>query len=227
MKLSLQGSTMLQRLIPKKPLMHIISHRHIHLPFSDKIRLHAGFIGNFVRAPRQTGSICPSSHFLVEGLLRALPKHKDGLVIDLGSGTGIVTEALLKKGVTPEQIIAVECCESFACTIRQRYPNVCVFADNACKLGQLIDTRYAETPVRAIVSSLPFRSIPHEVCAAIAGELIAILQAHGGRLIQYSYAWWSRYPLAEYGFVPRFRYFVPRNVPPAIVEVYTAPHKKH
>jgi len=223
MKIALSKTTLLQRLLRPNPLMRIISHRHIHLPFSDTIRLHAGFISNFVRSPRQTGSICPSSRYLVDGLLRALPKKKEGLVVDLGSGTGIVTDGLLKRGVAPGQILAVERCENFACAIRQKHPDVYVFADDASKLGQLINQQYQDSPVRAIVSSLPFRSIPHEVRKAIAAEIIGILQTHGGRLIQYSYAWWSQFPLVEYGFIPLGRYFVSRNVPPAIIEVYRAP----
>ncbi len=190
-------------------------------PFRERVKTHVNFAKVFVRDPRRTGSICPSSEALVSALVRAVPQVDCGLVVDLGAGTGIVTEELLASGVAAESVVAVECCETLSRDLQRKYPGVLVLGQDARDLGQLLAVRRPQEPLRAIISSLPFRSMPRRIVDAIALEMKRVLQERGGCLIQYSYLWWLRYPLRQYGFIPQRRFTVIKNVPPAIVEVYT------
>lgn len=194
------------------------------MPFRERLKVHVDFVKTFVRAPRQTGSICPSSKALVSALVRAVPQKDCGLVVDLGAGTGIITEELLSTGVPAQSVVAVECCESLVETLRHKFPEVLILGEDARDLNRLLAVNHACEPVRAIVSSLPFRSMPNRIVDAVAYEMKEVLQERGGCLIQYSYLWWLRYPLRKYGFIPQRRFLVFKNVPPAVVEVYTV-HK--
>ena len=194
------------------------------MPFRERLKVHVDFVKTFVRAPRQTGSICPSSKALVSALVRAVPQKDCGLVVDLGAGTGIITEELLSTGVPPRSVVAVECCEPLVRGLRRKFPEVLVLGEDARDLNRLLAVNHTDEPVRAIVSSLPFRSMPNRIVDAIAYEMKEVLQQRGGCLIQYSYLWWLRYPLRKYGFIPQRRFLVFKNVPPAVVEVYTVPN---
>jgi phosphatidylethanolamine/phosphatidyl-N-methylethanolamine N-methyltransferase len=189
-------------------------------PLRERVKTHVDFVKTFVRSPRRTGSICPSSEALVSALVGAVPAA-DGLVIDLGAGTGIVTERLLNSGVPPGSVVAVECCKPLVKMLERKYANVLILGDDARYLSSLLALNRPAEPLRAVISSLPFRAMPKRVVDSIAWELRRTLAERGGCLIQYSYLWWLHYPLRRYGFTPQRRVFVFKNVPPAVVEVYT------
>ena len=46
--------------------------------------------------PRAMGAACPSAPLLAGSMAARVPRDCDGLVIELGGGTGAVTTALLK-----------------------------------------------------------------------------------------------------------------------------------
>ena len=51
--------------------------------------------------PRAMGAACPSAPSLASHMASHVPLDRDGLVVELGGGTGAVTAALLKHGVPP------------------------------------------------------------------------------------------------------------------------------
>ncbi|SBW09766.1 putative Methyltransferase type 11 [uncultured delta proteobacterium] len=196
----------------------------------DFLRVEMGFVKEFACSPFQVGSICPSSRALA-GQLVSLARDAaeyaplaatEGLIIDLGTGPGPVTGELLRAGISPGRIVAVERSPSFARTFRQRYRQVPLLIGDAVDLRQMLAEKYPDSPVAAIISSLPFRAIPRKIAVRILRELHETLLERGGVLIQYSYAWWMKHALSESGFSPRVSRLVLQNVPPARVEAYVA-----
>lgn len=196
----------------------------------DFLRVELGFVKEFVCSPFQVGSICPSSRALASQLVNlawstaegASPVSAEGLIIDLGTGSGPVTGALLRAGVSPERIVAVERSPSFARIFSQRYCQVPLLIGDAANLRQMLDEKYPNNPVAAIISSLPFRAIPRKAATRILRELHETLVERGGVLVQYSYAWWQRDALSKQGFSTCRSRLVLQNVPPARVESYVA-----
>lgn len=182
-----------------------------------------GFAYNFLKSPRQIGAVCPSSHYLASTLVKAALSEAEGLIVDLGAGTGVVTGKLLEYGVPSHSIVAVERCSTFAAGFQRKYPGVLALEADACRLTSLLQQFRPDVPVRAVISSLPFCTLPPDIRREVSAQIATVLRQRGGLLIQYSYAWWMHFPLRRYGFAPRQRYFVFRNVPPAIVEVYSLP----
>jgi phospholipid N-methyltransferase len=150
-----------------------------------------------------------------------VPQHRQGLIIDLGAGTGSVTGALLRAGVPPQRIVAIEKCGQFAATFRKRYPQVPLIVGDACQLNALLQAIAPDASLCAILSSLPFRVLPQAVVTTIQQQLHEALNTRGGILIQYTYAWWMDFPLAKHGFTPHSKQFILKNIPPARVESYT------
>ncbi len=188
----------------------------------EKIRVEAGFVKEFVRAPFHVGSICPSSKALTETLIRMAKVGDEGLVVDLGAGSGIVTAELLKAGVAPERIVGVELSPGFAKTFSRLHPTVPVLVGDARDLGALLSRHYTQYRIAAVISSLPLRVIPGSAVREIMHEVRAVLAANGGCLVQYTYAWWMSYPLRRFGLAPTGARMVFKNVPPAKVERYVA-----
>ena len=186
----------------------------------EKIQLEAAFMKEFMRAPLNVGSICPSSRALTRTLVHMAKTSREGLVVDLGAGSGIVSQELLHAGVAPERIVAVELSTGFCKTFAQSCPGVTMITGDARELGKLLDVHAPGMSVCSVISSLPFRVMPRPVVAAIARELHAVLAVRGGSLVQYTYAWWMQYPLRQFGFAPAAARLVLKNVPPARVESY-------
>ncbi|MGH3660983.1 MAG: class I SAM-dependent methyltransferase [Micromonosporaceae bacterium] len=78
------------------------------------------FIREFVRNPRQTGSIAASSDSVVRMMVDSLDLSSARRVVELGAGTGAVTEGLRKKLDSRATLIAVELNEQFAEELRRK-----------------------------------------------------------------------------------------------------------
>ena len=174
-----------------------------------------------IRDPREMGALCPSSSALAEEMAASVPESffKSGLFVELGAGTGPVTEALLKHGVPPERLFVVEKSSALAECLERKFPTVRVLC---CDAGDLQSLMPEGQPVRAVVSSLPFRSIPVEVGRSIMAEIEGIL-APGGLFVQFTYALIGDMPLVPASFRKLRSHFVLYNIPPAKVEVFRKP----
>lgn len=178
-------------------------------------------IKELLREPRDMGALCPSSPALANEMARSLSPTlmKSGLCVELGAGTGPVTEALLRHGIPPERLYVVEKSPELAELLETRFPATQIRCCGAESIGSHLPS---DTPVKAVVSSLPFRSLPEEISRAIISEVERIL-APGGLYIQFTYAL-----IGEMPFVPRtFRklrsHVILYNIPPAKVEVFRKP----
>jgi phospholipid N-methyltransferase len=146
--------------------------------------------------------------------------NSDGFIVDLGAGSGVITENLLKIGVDPQRLLAVEISSGFADVFKRRCPGVPLFMEDARNLSLILDRLDAKRPVSSIISSLPLRIMPGDSVREILDEVKTVLQKRNGSFIQYTYAWWMRYPLSKYGFQPDTARIVLKNIPPAKVESY-------
>lgn len=199
-----------------------------HARLWDFLKVEMGFVKEFACSPFLVGSICPSSPALAaqlvgmaqsaaQGLSQAV---SDGLILDLGAGPGPVTGELLRSGISPDRIVAVERSPSFASAFKRRYRNVAMLTGDAVNLRAMLAERHPDSAICAVISSLPFRSIPRNITAQILWELNQTLTERGGVLVQYSYMWWMKHTLAQHGFSPLASRLVLQNVPPARVESY-------
>lgn len=184
----------------------------------------------FASSPFHVGSICPSSRWLAlrlvgvaqKAALAASTMPEEGLILDLGAGSGPVTRELLRAGVSPQRIVAIERSRSFGAAFKRKYRHVPLLVGDAAHLRALLADAYPNVPIAAVISSLPFRSIPRKITEAILLELRQTLTERGGALVQYSYAWWMKDALLPYGFTPLSSHLVIQNFPPARVEAYRA-----
>lgn len=134
--------------------------------------------------PGATGAIVPSSRYLAKAMASYVPVPTQGLVVELGTGTGVITAALLKAGVPAAQIVGIEYAPHLARKLKKRFPTVNMMEGNAVELQALLQGQ--SQPVTTIISSLPLRSLPKEMSQAILEQISQLLVA-GGRYIQFTY----------------------------------------
>jgi len=175
------------------------------------------FTREALRNYRTIGAVWVSSQRLAQTMASFVPLTESGLIVELGSGTGIVTEALLQHGVAPERLVSIEQSASLADYLHQRFPDVQVIKGDAQHLCELLGDDCQR--VSTIVSSLPFRSLPHAVGHGIIKQIDKILPKEG-LLIQFTYDISGRGMLFPHHFKRVSFKTVWGNLPPARVNVY-------
>ncbi len=174
------------------------------------------FVREFVRHPRQIGAVCPSSPVLARQMAGLVPPGR-GLVVELGPGGGAVTAALLHSGVAARDLVLVERSEALARQLARRFPGVCLIRGDAACLASF--EALQRRPVRAIVSSLPLRSLPADDVRRILDQ-ISTIATPGTLFIQFSYALRRSYEGMAQGFSREHAQVVWRNIPPARIEAF-------
>lgn len=98
-------------------------------------------------------------------LARTMASYVDpritGPVIELGPGTGPVTEALIRRGVEQERLILVEYNPDFCKLLQKRFPRATILRGDAYNIRETFGTMLAEKAA-AMVSSLPLFTKPLE-----------------------------------------------------------------
>src|ERR1044071_4906237 len=79
------------------------------LRFLDEV----AFIRSWIEKPISMGAVTPSGKMLARAMARAVDPDAPGPVIELGSGTGAVTKALVERGIEPQRLVLVEFNPSF------------------------------------------------------------------------------------------------------------------
>ena len=176
------------------------------------------FIRSWIEKPLSTGAVMPSSKALARTMARYVDPASTGPVIELGPGTGPVTEALVQHGVDPKRLILVEFNPDFCRLLRTRYPAATVVQGDAYRLRRLLET-YVKAPAAAIVSGLPLVTKPVRTRLRLISDAMALL-APGAPFVQFTYAMVTPIPKALSGITAQASELIWMNVPPARVWVY-------
>ncbi|PIE83237.1 MAG: methyltransferase [Candidatus Contendobacter odensis] len=168
--------------------------------------------------PRAMGAACPSAPALASSMASWVPLNQEGIVLELGGGTGAVTDALLKHGVPPWKLVVVERSPNLARHLDRKFPQLQVIQGDAAVLVELLGAHDCAHTVNSIVSSLPLRSLPPAVTCAISNQFQTLLKP-GGLLLQYTYDLRGIHNDFLVGFRQVSRKIVWRNLPPARIEV--------
>ena len=183
------------------------------------------FLRELVAQPGTVGAICASSPRLAARMASWVDPAAPGLVVELGGGTGVITAALLARGVAPERLVVIEQSAALAAHLQRRFPHVHVLHGDAAELARLTgapdwprDAAGAPLAVGCIVSGLPLLSIALPLRQRILHAGVALL-APGGQLLQFTYALRAPSPWQGAGLIGQARQRVLANLPPARIDV--------
>jgi phosphatidylethanolamine/phosphatidyl-N-methylethanolamine N-methyltransferase len=174
------------------------------------------FLKALITRPKTVGAVIPSSPNLARAMARQIDPSA-GPVLEIGPGTGVISEAILERGVAPALLTLIEYDEELAGHLAARFPKVQVIQGDAFDLDHTLRGR-GDVPFGAIVSSLPL--LNHPMARRLAYmEAVTRRLAPGAPLIQFSYG--SHAPVVPPpGFAVIRAAQVWANIPPAKVWVY-------
>lgn len=152
---------------------------------SKPLKDNAHFFFSLLSNPRGVGAVSPSGRFLAKTMASYVDDSIEGPIIELGPGTGPVTEALLGRGIAPERLVLVEYERGFCRLLRERYPSVRVIQGDAYGLAATLDGKI-DGKIAAVVSSLPLLNRPERDRLALLHQAFDMM-APGGVFIQFTY----------------------------------------
>lgn len=151
----------------------------------EQLRSSFEFLRGFVRNPAQVGSIIPSSPWLEQRLVREAGVQDARCVVELGPGTGGTTAALLHAMPAKAQLLAIELDNDFYRHLRGAIVDGRFILElgSAENLAQYLVARRLPAP-DAIISGIPFSTMPADVSDRIAAAVSNVLRP-GGRFVAY------------------------------------------
>jgi len=181
------------------------------------------FFRQWLKNPIGVAAVSPSSPQLARQMIAALPPSTSR-IIELGGGTGAITEALLASGIKPAGLMVMELNEAMHQTLRQRFPGISLHLGNATDMHSLAESSgfLDAGPADAVVSSLGLLSMPRALQRDIVGAAFDCLRPDG-RLVQFTYGPANpivREVLDDLHLSSRRTSFTWWNMPPATVYVY-------
>lgn len=176
----------------------------------------ARFIKSWFDKPLVTGAISPSSPALAKMMARYVDPRSIGPIVELGPGTGPVTQALLERGVAEERLVLVEYDPDFCDLLARKFPKARIIQGDAYRF---FETDEAVAGAAAIVSSLPLFTKPEETRISLVEKALERAD-DDAPFIQFTYALVSPLPLDEARVEAHVSPRVWLNVPPARVWVY-------
>ncbi|MGA0533118.1 class I SAM-dependent methyltransferase [Hansschlegelia sp. KR7-227] len=185
------------------------------LDFADEAR----FLKSWFDKPLVTGAVSPSGKALARMMARYVDPDVPGLVLEIGPGTGPVTEALIERGVAPERLVLIEFNPEFVPLLQRRFPGVTVVRGDAYAVRDTLAGRL-DQPLTATVSSLPLLTKPVRQRARLLNDCFEMSRP-GAPFIQFTYGLVP--PIPREAIAPVTVAGSPRvwlNLPPARVWIY-------
>ncbi|AYD03467.1 phospholipid N-methyltransferase PmtA [Neorhizobium sp. NCHU2750] len=183
--------------------------------FDEEIRFFKGWIDG----PKQVGAIMPTSSVTAKRMASVVDTKSGLPVLELGPGTGVITKAILQKGVAPKDLVSIEYSTDFYQHLVKTFSGVNFINGDAFDLDKTLGA-FRDKTFDSVVSAIPLLSFPMERRIALLEDLLNRLPA-GRPVMQITYGPVSpiianpdRYKIKHYDFVVR-------NIPPAQLWTYT------
>ena len=177
----------------------------------------SNFFSEFVKERKTIGAIVPSSKFLASKMLKGIDFNKKQNIVELGPGTGIFTNEILKKMSLDSNLISIELNKSFHNQLAHKFKSDHRFTSvlgSAEDISNAIQKKNINT-ADVIISSLPLAVIPSRVKVGIFKEIKKVLK-NEGFFIQFQYSLNAK-EILNRRFDSVDISFTPLNFPPAFI----------
>lgn len=170
------------------------------------------FFIEYLKHPKEIGSVTPSSHFLTNAMLHNVDWMNARTVVELGPGDGVMTKSILQRLNRDTQLVVFETNPVCAAALRE-------INDDRLRVQESsawdIEKHVTQGSVDAVISGIPLSNFSHEETRVLARSIKEVLRP-GGIYVQFQYL---PLRLADVRAVfPQVRTtWEVRNIPPACV----------
>lgn len=179
------------------------------------------FLRSWLERPLVTGAVTPSGKMLARTMASYVDPRLPGPIVELGPGTGPVTEALVRRGVAQDRLVLIEFNPEFCTLLRRRFPKATIIRGDAYDIGAALDGVVGEKAA-ATVSSLPLLTKPIDQRLTLLDAAHRLMHP-GAPFIQFTYAVTPPIPTRSKSYTASGSNRVWLNLPPARVWVYRRP----
>lgn len=175
------------------------------------------FTKEALKSLKQSGTITPSSKYLIRKMLKPIDFEKANVILELGLGDGCITKELIALRRPETTIIGLEINDFFYAECKYAFSgdaNVYVEKDSAEDIDEVLK-RHAIERVDYIVSSLPLTLFNPTLLDSIFEKVKTALKPDG-TFIQYQYSL-SKYRMLNQIFGSVKVSFTAKNIPPAFI----------
>jgi phosphatidylethanolamine/phosphatidyl-N-methylethanolamine N-methyltransferase len=184
------------------------------LRLDDEVR----FLRSWMEKPLHMGAVMPSGRLLARTMAQYVDIDSTGPVVELGPGTGAITNALIEHGVEQKRLVLVEYNPGFCALLRDRYPHAKVVQGDAYRLRDSL-LNVLNAPAAAVVSGLPLVTKPMLTRLRLIRDAFLAL-APGAPFVQFTYSVVPPIPKSLTGVSTEASERIWMNLPPARVWVY-------
>jgi phosphatidylethanolamine/phosphatidyl-N-methylethanolamine N-methyltransferase len=184
------------------------------LRLDDEVR----FLRSWMEKPLHMGAVMPSGRVLARTMAQYVDIDSLGPVVELGPGTGAITNALIEHGVDQRRLVLVEYNPGFCALLRDRYPHAKVVQGDAYTLRDSL-RNVLSAPASAVVSGLPLVTKPMLTRLKLIRDAFGAL-APGAPFVQFTYSVAPPIPKSLPGVSTEASERIWMNLPPARVWVY-------
>ncbi|MEP9374491.1 phospholipid N-methyltransferase PmtA [Mesorhizobium sp. KR1-2] len=188
--------------------------KSLAIKFDDELRFFKGWMDR----PKAVGAIIPTSSITARRMASVVNSASGLPVLELGPGTGVVTRAILARGVAPEKLYAVEYSREFVEHMCHAFPGVNVIQGDAFNLDRTLG-EHAGLKFDCAISAVPLLNFPTSKRVEYINGLLDRLPV-GRPVIQITYGPLSPVPARRGEYTVEHFDFVIRNIPPAQLWVY-------
>lgn len=182
--------------------------------FDEELRFFRGWIDK----PKAVGAIIPTSSITARRMASVVDPRSGNLVLELGPGTGVITRAILDRGVRPEDLVAIEYSREFIDRLETDFPGVNFVHGSAFDLEDILAPWKGRT-VDSVISAIPLLNFPVGERVVLLERLLDLMPP-GRPVMQITYGAVSPIPAGRGTYsLERFDFIV-RNIPPAHLWVY-------
>jgi phospholipid N-methyltransferase len=153
-------------------------------PVNSLLNGRFAFFQEFLKHPFQIGSIIPSSRFLEQRILGTSAIASATTIVELGSGTGGTTRAILNAMPKEARLLSIEINPHFHTLVSSiEDDRLIAHLGSACELKTIISMYGLDAP-EAVISGIPFSTMKNSEGSQVI-EAISTLLAPNGRFVAY------------------------------------------
>lgn len=182
--------------------------------FDEEVRFFKGWMDG----PKAVGAVLPTSGVTARRMAAPIRPESGLPVLELGPGTGVITRAILQRGVRPDNLWCVEYSADFVEHLRQEFAGVHILQGDAFKLDEALG-EHAGLQFDCVISAVPLLSFPPGKRIALVEDLLRRIPP-GRPVVQITYGPLSPVPAKGRHFSVEHFDFVFRNFPPAQLWIY-------